>query len=41
MRKEYFAPLTSAQQLSLEHYFLSGSFTTPQNEEIVEDEYEW
>jgi hypothetical protein len=41
MRKEYIIPDVKERSLRTERYFLASEFTTPQNESIEENDYEW
>ena len=41
MRKEYLTPSTKERSLDMERFFLASEFTTPQNENIEETDYEW
>ncbi len=41
MRKEYIIPNVKESSLMMERYFLASQFTTPQNENIEETDYEW
>ena len=41
MRKEYLTPITKERSLYVERHFLATEFSTPQNENIEETDYEW
>lgn len=41
MLKEYITPNLTERSVKAERYFLASEFTTPQNENIEETDYEW
>ena len=39
--KEYLAPAMRERAIDMERYFLASDFTSSQNEDLVETDYDW